>query len=384
MSDLKPARQETGTRQLIPEWHPNRAVWLAWPSDRAEWFGDLEGPRRALAALIAAIADVDPETGRARGEAIHLLVFEHPDQRHPHEARDSARALLGAVPVTYHAVPYGDIWLRDTGPVFVARDGADGVADELTLTAACFAWNGWGRKYELAHDDRVAEAIAVRAGTALERHGFVLEGGAIDGDGDGTVLTTRQCLLNPNRNLDARDRAAPTAAAIERRLADTLGAERVIWLDRGLANDHTDGHVDTLARFVAPARVVCMRAMGADAAADPNRAALDDIAASLRGARDARGRALEVVEIPSPGRVLGMPDDALMPASYVNFYVGNTTVVVPTYGARFDDDAVAAIAALFPDRRTVGVDARAILTGGGAFHCVTKQQPALPAPAPAT
>jgi agmatine deiminase len=155
-----------------------------------------------------------------------------------------------------------------------------------------------------------------------------------------------------------------------------------------LRNDHTDGHVDTLARFVAPGRVVCMRADGPTYRDDPNRAALEDIAATLRRARDARGRVLDVVEIPAPGPVFGPDADAgpdpdareqmLLPASYLNFYIGNARVVVPTYGSPHDDAAVAAIAAVFPDRETVGVDARAVLVGGGGFHCISKQQPRVP------
>jgi agmatine deiminase len=166
-------------------------------------------------------------------------------------------------------------------------------------------------------------------------------------------------------------------AEIERRLAQSLGLHTVLWLDRGLQNDHTDGHVDTLARFVAPAKVVCMRAGDAG---DPNRDTLDHIARDLRGFRDARGRALEIVEIPAPGVVRGA-DGHNMPASYVNFYIGNRTVAVPIYGTRHDREAVDCIAQLFPDRRTVGIDARAVLSGGGAFHCISQQQPGSPDPA---
>jgi agmatine deiminase len=195
---------------------------------------------------------------------------------------------------------------------------------------------------------------------------WVMEGGAVDTDGDGTVLTTRQCLLNPNRN----PRMGPHD--VERAVSDALGCEKVLWLDEGLQNDHTDGHVDTIARFVSPGVVVVMEARTSD---DPNRRALDAVARDAASFVDARGRRLEVVRIPSPGRVVD-PDGRIAPASYVNFYISNAALVVPIYGSQFDDEATERLGALFPDRRVVAVDARAILTGGGAFHCITQQQPA--------
>ncbi len=181
----------------------------------------------------------------------------------------------------------------------------------------------------------------------------------MDVDGEGTLLTTRQCLLHPNRN------GARTLGEVETALREHLGVSRILWFGDGLANDHTDGHVDTVVRFVRPGVVVAMEPAPSD---DPNRDALRALIA------EATGYGLEVVPIPSPGRVVGV-DGRVMPASYVNFYVSNASVVVPTYGVAADDAAVERIAALFPDRKTLGVDARAILTGGGAFHCITQQQP---------
>lgn len=350
------------------EWEPHAACWLAWPSHPEEWLGDIEAPRRAVAALAAAIADVDPTTGEARGERIEMLVLD--SDGGAGEAR--ATELLAGLPVTLHRIPFGDIWLRDTGPIFVHdRHGGPAGLAVPGLRAACFGWNGWGGKYHFPGDDRVGERIAARAGVPSRRFDVILEGGGIDGDGLGTALTTRQCLLNPNRN--------PTLdqAALEAYLAEALGVTHVIWLDQGLLNDHTDGHVDNLARFVAPGTVVCMRAHDPD---DPNRAVLDEIARVLRASRDAGGRALEVVEIPSPGRVVDA-GGAIVPASYMNFYLGNSAVVVPTYGTPHDHAAVDALAAVFPGRRVVGLDARAVLAGGGAFHCISREQPEPPAAA---
>ena len=331
------------------EWDRHSACWLAWPSHGHLWQGNLALAQAEFAGLCVAIA----EEG---GEPLDLLVQDA-------AAEAEARSALASLPgqVRFHRVPVGDIWLRDTAPIFVK--GLDGA-----LAAACFRFNGWGGKYVLPDDDQVAGRVAVLSGVPRLEHRWVLEGGSVEVDGEGTVLTTRQCLLNPNRNpgLDQ--------AGIERSLRDGLGAEKVLWLEEGLLNDHTDGHIDTLARFVAPGVVVCMEARDA---ADPNAATLDRLASDLASFTDARGRRLQVVRIPSPGTLL---DEAgvLLPASFVNFYIGNRSVVVPTYGTSQDEAAVAALAPLFPGRRVLGRSAHAILSGGGAFHCITQQQPEVP------
>ncbi|MGH7437875.1 MAG: agmatine deiminase family protein, partial [Polyangiaceae bacterium] len=270
----------------------------------------------------------------------------------------AARRALPAAGVVFHHVPFGDIWLRDTAPIFlVGRGGA--------RRAARFRFNGWGGKYVLDHDDQVAARVAAASKHEQMAYPFVLEGGSVEVDGEGTLLTTRQCLLNPNRN------GATDERTVERLLQGSLGVEVVRWLDQGLENDHTDGHVDTLVRFVRPGVVVAMEARAAD---DPNREALATLVRDASAFVDARGRRLEVVRIPSPGRVVD-PAGRVMPASYVNFYVSNAAVIVPTYGSPFDAEAVERIGALFPGRKTVGVEARAILSGGGAFHCITQQEP---------
>ncbi len=323
------------------EWEPHEAVWTAWPSHADLWGEDLAAARGEFAAMCAAIS----------GERVACLVR---DERGEAEA---SAALAGAE-ISFYRGSFGDIWLRDTGPVFV-RLGDGGLA------AVVFDFNGWGGKYVFPEDREVAGRVAKLARTSSHRAGIVLEGGALDTDGQGTFLTTRQCALNANRNPGVSEHD------IERALAASLGARTVVWLDRGLANDHTDGHVDTLARFTAPGRVVCMTARDA---ADPNRAVLTAVAEDLRRARDCDGHRLEVVELPSPGLVADSAGNP-MPASYANFYVANGSVVVPVYGTRYDYEAVDVVQACFPGRPTVGVPARAILTGGGAFHCITQQQP---------
>jgi agmatine deiminase len=266
------------------------------------------------------------------------------------EAMASALDMLGAAAKVIPA-QFGDIWLRDTGPIFTVKNNA--------LVALRFKNNGWGGKYKLPHDNAVGNAVAEGAGAKIESFDFILEGGALEHDGAGTILTTRQCLLNKNRNPGWTQEKAEAA------LKNAFGARRILWLDEGLLNDHTDGHIDNIARFIAPGRVVCQSASGKN---DPN----STVYASIAGALKAMG--LEVIQIPSPGLVTDDHGDPV-PASHMNFMIGNEAVVVPTYGTAAGDDAVDALQALFPGREVVGLGSSALLTGGGSFHCITQQEP---------
>ncbi len=326
------------------EWAPHGAMWLGFPSHADLWESGLEAAQAEVAALARALAG--PGRERVR------LMTGHPD------GEAAARALLGDVP-GIEIVPgrFGDIWLRDTGPIF--GFGPDG------LKAQGFRFNGWGGKYELEHDDTVGRQIAEAAGVVIEAHDFILEGGAVDHDGEGTVLTTGQCLLNANRNPGWDDPKAEAA------LAAALGARKVLWLGDGLKNDHTDGHVDNLARFVAPGVVAIPVAWGKG---DPNAEAFDDAARRLSAMTDAAGRKIQVVRIPSPGFVEGDEGEAV-PASHMNFLIANGAVIVPIYEDRPGEFAVQALNALFPDRQVIGLPSTAILTGGGSFHCITQQEP---------
>ena len=316
-----------------PEWAPHDAVWIGFPSHPELWLDDLEQARDEVAAFARAVH------AGGGGERVLLVAAD------AEAAISAARAAPFAEVVVQR---FGDIWLRDTGAI-VTGDGS----------ARDFAFNGWGGKYSLEGDDDVGARLAREQGIAVTTPDWVLEGGAIDGDGSGLVVTTEQCLLNPNRN------GAMPRVEVEAGLLRDLGLTRVLWLGDGLLNDHTDGHVDNLARFVGPGRLAIPVAAGPD---DPNAAVYAD------ARRRAEAFGLEVVTIPSPGRVLR--DDAVIPASYMNFYIGNAAVVVPLYGAANDDAAVDRIAALFPGRRVVGFRADHILTGGGSFHCISQQVPA--------
>jgi agmatine deiminase len=325
-----------------PEWAPHRAMWLGFPSHAELWEDDLAPARAEVAALARALAGPG-------GEQVKLMTGSD-------EGEAAARALLGRE-AGIEIVPgrFGDIWLRDTGPIF-----AGGMAH-------AFRFNGWGGKYDLPHDDEVAAQIAQAAGVERIDHPFVLEGGAVDHDGAGTILTTDQCVLNPNRN------PGWTAADAEAALAQSLGARKVLWLGEGLRNDHTDGHVDNLARFVAPATVVIPVAWGRG---DPNAEAYDDAARRLAGMTDAEGRKLRVHRIPSPGWFEGPEKDGPIPASHMNFLIANRAVIVPTYVERAGAFAVEALKQVFPDRAVIGLPSTALLSGGGSFHCITQQEPA--------
>lgn len=322
------------------EWATHRAMWVGFPSHETLWEENLAAAQAEVAALVRALA------GPGR-ELVKLMVAGETAAR-------AAKTLLKGTPnVEIVAANFGDIWLRDTGPIFTSAG-----------SAAAFRFNGWGGKYELPGDEAVSDQIAAHAGASLMRHDFVLEGGALDHDGQGTVLTTRECLLNPNRNRGWREGDA------ERALTDALGVRTVLWLDQGLMNDHTDGHVDNLARFVAPGVVACPAAYGLE---DPNAAAYDAAARALTGFVDAAGAPLKVIRIPSPGRLVGA-DHRVTPASHMNFLVANGAVIVPTYGNPAGAWAVQALEMLFTGRTVIGLSATALLTGGGAFHCISQQE----------
>ena len=314
-------------------------LWIAFPHRSDLWEEFTAPAQEQMAAYANAVAET--------GQRVRLVV---------HDAANEARAkqlVSGAVEIERH--PYGDIWIRDTGPIVLFDKSGRRFAQR-------FRFNGWGGKYDdMEGDQEVGESLARAGGLETQFADWVLEGGAIDSDGTGLVVTTEECLLNPNRN------PGLSQAGIEMRLKRDLGFDRVLWLGKGLACDHTDGHVDNLARFVAPNTLAIPLATGPD---DPNAAVYEDARAR------ARDFGVIVRDVPSPGRVEAA--DLVEPASYMNFTICNGVVVVPTYGTVHDADGVAAIAELFPGRATVGLPADAVLSGGGSFHCASQHAPSAP------
>ncbi|MEQ8410241.1 MAG: agmatine deiminase family protein [Erythrobacter sp.] len=320
--------------RMPPEWAKQDWLWIGFPHLAEEWPGFLGAAQEQIADFASAVAE--------SAQSVRLLV---------RDAANVARArALVSDAVTIERRVYGDIWLRDTGPLVVSEGGE--------RIARRFAFNGWGGKYEMPGDEQVGEAIARDAGLTVTHSPMILEGGALDTDGTGLAVTTEQCLLNPNRN------PAMTRERIEAELAEHLGFTRIVWLGEGLVNDHTDGHVDNLARFVGENRLVVPQASGR---ADPNAAIYEDAASRAAEA------GIQVVRIPSPGRI--EREGRVEPASYVNFAITSNLVVVPTFGSPHDDTGVKAIAQLFPERETVGLPADAVLAGGGGFHCASQQMP---------
>ena len=325
---------------LVPEWARQSALWVGWPHLQSEWGDGLTPARAEIAAFIAEASRFVP-VNVACGSDTSLRA-----------ARDQLSKWGGRICV--HPVACGDIWLRDTGPIFTVQEGG--------LGALTFRFNGWGGKYDMPGDTDTAAALAVHERAQMAAHDFVLEGGAIDCDGAGRLLTTRQCLLNPNRNPDWSQAEADTA------LREAFGVDEIIWLERGLMNDHTDGHVDNVARFISPGHVGCQSPSGVD---DPNGAIYGEVETRLRRA------GLDVSTVPSPGRAED-GDGRPAPASHMNFVFAGSALIVPIYEPVFSGQAGEAFAALFPDREIILLPARHILAGGGAFHCMTREVPAVP------
>ena len=353
-SGIFPALRKEDTPQnrgfhMPAEWEPHDAVWLSWPHNSMT-FPHLSAVEEAYYEFIRAVHT---------SERIELFVPTAVIHRKVRARLREAGVDLDRI--ILHTSEYSDVWIRDYGPTFI-------VNRTLQKTAIVhWYFNAWGGKYETQiPDGRIPLMMNRRLCLPIFTPGVVLEGGSIDVNGKGTVLTTRSCLLNPNRN------PGLSADQIEEKLKEYLGVEKVIWLNDGVVGDDTDGHIDDIARFVSPSTVVCAYEMDIT---DANYPALHDNYEILRQSSDQNGQPLTVVKLPMPAPV--MDGDERYPASYTNFYIGNSVVIVPVFKDPHDAEALKILRNLFPNREVIGINARAMVEGFGTFHCGTQQQPHL-------
>jgi agmatine deiminase len=330
------------------EWEPHAATWLSWPRREGISFPDsFDRVMPALRAMVEALSE---------SEQVCINICND-----PHEAE--AREVLRGLPVeqiSFHLVPTNEPWCRDHGPIFLAR------ATDPKLAVVDWNYNAWGNKYPpFDLDEVVPRRVAEILDAPLFYPGMILEGGSIDVNGAGALLTTESCLLNKNRNPNL------SREQIAQRLRDYLGVGDILWLGDGIAGDDTDGHIDDLARFVSERMVVTVVEEDRD---DENYKSLEENLARLR-TMEIGGRAIDIIPLPMPRKIIR--EGQRLPASYANFYIANSCVLVPTFADSVDDAALSILRECFPDRRIIGIDCRELIWGLGAFHCLTQQQPAV-------
>lgn len=352
---------------MPPEWAPHAATWTSWPFDDVLWVGHLEGVRREFADLVATIAHFEPVVLNVRDEATEkdakARIAAAAEVLAPRYGT-SAEALTGNV--RYERLNLNDVWFRDNGPLFVRRPAPGGREGAGTVAMTDWGFNAWGGKYApWTDDDRAPATLSSRLDMRRFVAPAIMEGGALELNGRGVCLTTRSCLLEPNRN------PGLGPAAIELLLRDYLGITQLVWLDEGLEGDHTDGHIDTIVRFTSDDTIVC--SVEPDTS-DPNHATMAANLRQLRALRTPDGEPYRVVELPLPERRMEL-EGMRLPPTYANFYIGNGFVVVPQYDDVNDERALEILRPLFEGREVIGLSAVSLITGGGAFHCVTQQQP---------
>jgi agmatine deiminase len=335
------------------EWEPHRGTWLSWPHKADSWPGKFEPVPAIFAEIVRALVP---------HEEVHLNVGDEALEASARESLRRADATLTRV--FFHRHPTDDAWCRDHGPIFVERAREDGGREQLVLDWGYNAWGGKYPPYEL--DDAIPTRIAEELGLPVLAPGIVLEGGSIDVNGAGTLLTTEQCLLNPNRN------PGLSRSELERYLERYLGAHKILWLGQGIEGDDTDGHVDDLTRFVAPDTVVTAVE---DDPSDPNHLPLRENLERLRGMTDQDGQPLRIVELPMPPALYYAGQR--LPVSYANFYLANEVVLLPGFDRRRDAAARTVLQALFPARQVSVINCIDLVWGLGAIHCVTQQWPAV-------
>ncbi|MSU41339.1 MAG: agmatine deiminase family protein [Pedosphaera sp.] len=334
------------------EWEPHAGTWFTWPRPEGISFPDkYDSVPPVYAALIKHLV---------QAEEVHINVWHAEMEQWVRGLLEKEKTPLARV--HFHHFPAYEPWCRDHGPIFLVRE-RDGQHERAVVD---WGYNAWGNKYPpFDLDDAVPQHVARLRGLPLFSPGIVMEGGALEVNGRGTVLTTESCLLHPNRNPQLNK------AQIEQHLKDYLGATNILWLGDGIVGDDTDGHVDDLTRFVSPDTVVTVIE---EDPSDANHSLLQDNLCRLRSMKDETGRPLRVVELPMPGLV--EYEGQRLPASYANFYIANGIVLVPTYRHANDARALDILQREFPDRRVIGVDSMELIWGLGSFHCISQQEPA--------
>jgi agmatine deiminase len=336
--------------RMPAEWELHEGTWLAWPHNVDHWPGNFEPIPLVYAEIIRALAASEKVF-----VCVNDSIMEASAKRTLKEAHIDQTLLEN---VSFFIIPTDASWSRDHGPIFVQdSDGSIVITD--------WTFNAWGGKYEpWKQDDVVPQKIAALFNLPVVEPGIVLEGGSIDVNGQGTLITTEQCLLNPNRNPNLN------RASIEEYLNQYLGAKNILWLKEGIVGDDTDGHIDDIARFVNESTVVC--ALESDRS-DENYEILIKNYEDLKGMRTESGKPLHVIAIPMPDPVIH--EGQRLPASYANFYIANQVVLVPTFRSKKDSEAIAVFSACFPDRKVIGIDCVDLVWGLGTIHCSTQQQP---------
>ena len=334
--------------RMPAEWERHAATWLSWPRrDGISFPGAYDRVVPTLRAMVETLLDSEP---------VNINVCNG-----AHEAE--ARSALGGSPnerLTFHLIPTNEPWCRDHGPIFLTR------AEEPRLAVVDWDYNAWGGKYPPCDlDEVVPTRVAAKLKLPVYYPHMILEGGSIEVNGTGALLTTEGCLLNPNRNPQL------SRAQIEARLRDYLGVREILWLGDGIEGDDTDGHIDDLTRFVAERTVVTVVE---DDESDPNHAPLQANLERLRRLTIG-GEPLDVMTLPMPAKIVR--EDLRLPASYANFYIANERVLLPTFADPRDEEAAEVLQRAFPTRRVVSIDCRELIWGLGAFHCLTQQQPAV-------
>jgi len=334
---------------MPPEWAPHEATWLTWPKDPITWPDRVEQAREAFAQMIEALTP---------HEKVNLLVDNEACEEEARKILKEKNILWGNL--IFRRIPTVDSWIRDYGPIFV-KD-AQGEARILD-----FIFNAWGDKYDaLKKDDTIPQKISPLLNIPLLEPGIVLEGGSIDVNGKGTILTTEQCLLNENRNPHL------SKNQIEEYLSKYLGAKNILWLGEGIEGDDTDGHIDDITRFISEDTIVT--AVEEDPR-DANFEPLQENLKKLRTLKDQDGKALRIVPLPMPGKLDREDGSGRLPASYANFYIANETVLVPVYRHKNDAVALDILQKLFPQRKVLGIECNDLIYGMGALHCLSQQQP---------